>query len=445
MFLTAKAKELSQTGDYDLLEKRGEGAMGAVYRARHRVNGDIVAVKIVNKDVVRDAVLLKRFEREFQVARRLDNPHVVRSLDVSLTTTPPFLVMEYIDGPSLGDIIESRGALPEDEAISLITQVAEALHEAHQKGIYHRDVKPDNILITADGQAKLTDLGLAKDLKSEFDLTCMGKGLGTPHFMAPEQIVNAKNVDARCDVYGLGATLYMMVTGTIPFFSDEPLIAMFKKKARNEYTPPRTLRPQLSDRVDEVINRAMHAEAGQRYSTCLDFIVALGGKVSCEPRAASDPSAPNEPRQSETNADQAFSKPESKGQTGERVLHEDSRVLVTTTRVVIEGKTYSTASIASVAVGRVPPDLSAAGAVFGVGVLAGVGALFVERFTIPVGLLSLVLIIFGIFAAGDAQAKRKYSVQVRGASGEDHVLISRDAQYVTQIVNAIKRAISERA
>src|SRR5262245_9276176 len=130
MLLKAKPREHKQAGEYDLLEKLGEGAMGVVYRARHRVSGDIVAVKIVNEHVARNEVLLRRFEREFEVARRLDNPHVVRSLELSLTTTPPYLVMEYVDGLSVGDIIDSRGALPEREAISLITQVAEALHEA---------------------------------------------------------------------------------------------------------------------------------------------------------------------------------------------------------------------------------------------------------------------------------------------------------------------------
>jgi eukaryotic-like serine/threonine-protein kinase len=278
MLLKPKAKALTQIGDYDLLEKRGEGAMGAVYRARHRVTDAIVAIKVVNEQVARDAVLMKRFEREFEMAQRLDHPNIVHSVELGLSATPPYLVMEYVDGPSLGDVIEMRGAMPEIEAVALITQIAAALQEAHENGVYHRDVKPDNILIMTDGQAKLTDLGVAKDLRTNQDLTSMGKGLGTPHFMAPEQLLNAKNVDARCDIYALGATLYMMVTGVIPFHSNEPLIALFRKKARNQYTPPRQLLPTLSDHLDIVINRAMHAEIDKRYTSCGDFITALTGK-----------------------------------------------------------------------------------------------------------------------------------------------------------------------
>ena len=276
--MAVKAKALEKVGDYDLLAKVGEGAAGAVYKARHRASGQIVAVKIVNQDVAEDAVLLKRFEREFSTTQRLDHPNIVRTSACDLKGNPPYLVMEFIDGENLGDIIERRGALPEAEASAIIAQIAAALQEAHEHGIYHRDVKPDNILVAVDGQAKLTDLGIAKDLQTECDLTNAGRGLGTPHFMAPEQFANAKNVDGRCDVYALGATLYMMVTGVMPFFTKGPLLEVFKKKARNQYTPPRELKPNLSDRMVEIINRAMNAEFGARLPSCEAFIIQLTGK-----------------------------------------------------------------------------------------------------------------------------------------------------------------------
>jgi serine/threonine protein kinase len=445
MLLKAKPEEPTQAGDYDLLEKRGEGSMGVVYRARHRVSGDIVAVKVVHEDVASNDVLLRRLEREFEVARRLDHPHMVRSLDVSVTTTPPYLVMEYVDGLSLGDIIDSRGALPEREAVSLITQVAEALHEAHQNGIYHRDIKPDNILLTSDGQAKLTDLGLAKDLSSGSDLTNIGRALGTPNFMAPEQMLNAKNVDARCDVYGLGATLYMMTTGAIPFGANEPLVTLLKKKARNEYTPPRKLQRKLSGRVEEVIKRAMDANIDHRYQTCRDFIAALGGKSSVKTQPPSSQPLSKEKQPSEISADKNHSEPVSERQLDESVTFEDSRVLVTTTRVVIDGTTYATANLGSVAVDRVPPDLSTARVIISVGIVSGVCAFFLGRFAIPVGLFSLVPIIFGLWAHDAAKAKSKYAVQASRGSREFHLLVSPDGEYVTKIVNAINQAISERA
>lgn len=289
--MAVKAKALEKVGDYDLLAKVGEGAAGAVYKARHRATGQIVAIKIVNQDVAEDAVLLKRFEREFSTTQRLDHPNIVRTLACDLKGNPPYLVMEFIDGENLGDIIERRGALPEAEASAIIAQIAAALQEAHAHGIYHRDVKPDNILVAVDGQAKLTDLGIAKDLQTECDLTNAGRGLGTPHFMAPEQFANAKNVDGRCDVYALGATLYMMVTGVMPFFTKGPLLEVFKKKARNQYTPPRELKPNLSDRMVEIINRAMNAEIGARLPSCEAFIIQLTGKKPERLRNGEKPSA----------------------------------------------------------------------------------------------------------------------------------------------------------
>ena len=231
MMTVKETKALDRVGNYDLVQKIGEGAAGAVYKGRHRTTGQIVAIKVVNQDVLDDEVLLKRFQRESTITQRLHHPHIVRSFECDLNAKPPYLVMEFIEGESLGAIIKRRGALPEPEAIALIVQVAEAIQEAHDYGIYHRDLKPDNVLVGPDGQAKVTDLGVAKDLHTDGDLTITGRGLGTPNFMAPEQLANAKNVDARCDIYALGATLYMMVTGIIPFFTKGPALTIFKKKA----------------------------------------------------------------------------------------------------------------------------------------------------------------------------------------------------------------------
>jgi serine/threonine protein kinase len=140
----------------------------------------------------------------------------------------------------------------------------------------HRDVKPYNILLTADGQAKLADLGLVKELETDLNLTRTGRGLGTPHFMAPEQFRNAKNADARCDIYSMAATLYMMVTGELPFKSCGPLDA-WMKKIHNELTAARTLVPSLSERTDWAIRRAMSADPNQRPASCREFIEDLTG------------------------------------------------------------------------------------------------------------------------------------------------------------------------
>src|SRR5262249_1895322 len=144
------------------------------------------------------------------------------SLDYGDNGDTPYLVMEFVEGESLGQKLEREGRMPEVDSIRIIAQVAQGLHRAHKNGLIHRDVKPDNILVTPDGVAKLADLGLVKEADTDLNLTKTGRGLGTPHFMAPEQFRNAKNADVRCDIYSLGATLYMMVTGELPFKSNGP-------------------------------------------------------------------------------------------------------------------------------------------------------------------------------------------------------------------------------
>jgi eukaryotic-like serine/threonine-protein kinase len=266
---------VQSVGNYDLIEKIAEGGMGGVFRARNRVNGEIVAIKIMPAHMAANPVLLKRFEQEFRAASKMDHPNIVRALDFGAGVTP-FLVMEFVEGESLGQKIERDGKMPEAESIRIIAQVAQGLHRAHKQNLIHRDVKPDNILLRPDGVAKLADLGLVKETDTDLNLTKTGRGLGTPHFMAPEQFRNAKNADIRCDIYSLGATLYMMVTGELPFRSNGPLDA-WMKKIQNDLTPPRRLVPSLSERIDWAIMRAMSADPEKRPNTCREFVEDLTG------------------------------------------------------------------------------------------------------------------------------------------------------------------------
>ena len=220
--------------------------------------------------------MLKRFEQEFRAASRLNHPNIVRALDYGNASDTPYLVMEFIDGESLGQKIERNGRMSEADAIQIIAQVAQGLHRAHKQNLIHRDVKPDNILVTAEGVAKLADLGLVKETETDLNLTKTGRGLGTPHFMAPEQFRNAKGADVRCDIYSLGATLYQMVTGELPFRSSGPLDA-WMKKIQNDMTPPRTMVPTLSERIDWAIIRAMSADPNRRPTSCREFVEDLTG------------------------------------------------------------------------------------------------------------------------------------------------------------------------
>ena len=191
------------------------------------------------------------------------------------------LVYELVEGENLGDRIERKGSSPKAESVRIITQIAQALHYAQSRNVVHRDVKPDNILVLPDGRAKLTDFGLAKDYNNDQDLTRHAAGLGTPHFMAPEQFSQAKTVDVRADIYSLGATLYNAVTGVLPFDARFPL-AILTKKERGELTPMRDLVPGISDRVEEAARRALAVKPGERPATCLEFFKLLTARRSAE-------------------------------------------------------------------------------------------------------------------------------------------------------------------
>jgi serine/threonine protein kinase len=268
---------LQTIGDYDLLEKIAEGGMGTVYRGRQRTTGTQVAVKVVPPSMARNPVLLKRFEQEFRAASILDHPNIVRALDYGTSGGSPYLVMEFVEGESLGQRVDREGKIPESEAIRIVAQVAKGLHRAHKQGLVHRDVKPDNILITPDGVAKLADLGLVKEMETDLNLTRTGRGLGTPHFMAPEQFRNAKGADARCDIYSLAATMYQVVTGDPPFKSCG-LLDAWMKKIQNDLTPPREVNPGLSERLDWAIRRGMSADPERRPLTCREFVEDLTGR-----------------------------------------------------------------------------------------------------------------------------------------------------------------------
>jgi serine/threonine protein kinase len=262
-------------GRYEVVSKIAEGGMGAVFKARHPDTGELVAIKVVPAETAKNPLLIKRFEQEFRAASLIDHPNVVKALEYGGGATP-YLVMEFVDGESLGQRVDRDGPLPEAEAVRLMGMVCEGLHRAHKQGLIHRDVKPDNILVTRDGVAKLTDLGLVKDMEAEMNLTRTGRGLGTPHYMAPEQFRNAKNADVRCDVYSLGATLYTLLTGEVPFAKTSPLDC-WMKKTKNDFPPPRDLNPRLTERVNWAIRRAMHADAGKRPASVREFMEDLTG------------------------------------------------------------------------------------------------------------------------------------------------------------------------
>jgi serine/threonine protein kinase len=268
---------LRTIGRYEVLGKAGDGGLARVYKCRDPASGKIVAVKVVRFTSDNDPVILKRFEREGQAANRLHHPNIVRGYSFGHEADFFYLVMEFVEGQDLGQRIKERSRLPEQESVDIVIQVAQGLHYAHQQGIIHRDVKPENILLTPEGQAKLIDLGLAKTFSEDLDLTRSHTGLGTPNYMAPEQFQDARKVDLRCDIYSLGATLYRALSGLMPFSGRGPF-SILEKKVHNDLIPPRELIPTLSAQTDWAIRRAVQADPNQRQATCLEFIQNLTEK-----------------------------------------------------------------------------------------------------------------------------------------------------------------------
>jgi serine/threonine-protein kinase len=216
--LRAGATNLT-VGKYVITDLIGRGGNGIVYKAEHRLMRRVVALKTLDtRSLHRAAEAVARFQREIDIAGRLEHPNVVRALDILQTRTHTYLVLEYVTGQDLAAVVKERGPLPVAQAVGHLIQAAAGLDYVHRQGIVHRDVKPGNLLLTWDGLVKLSDLGLAKSYRdhADSDLTVKGLCLGTPEYMAPEQVEDAHAADPRSDIYSLGATLFHLLTGQLP-------------------------------------------------------------------------------------------------------------------------------------------------------------------------------------------------------------------------------------
>ena len=223
----AESIKVRKSGKYILQQKLGEGTMGSVWLSFHSGLGMPVAIKLLNMELAqKDPDYLNRFIKEGQFAGQLNHKNIVRLYDAGMEASCAYIVMEYIEGCDALELLNARGALPAEEVLSLAIAIGEALQEAHSLGIVHRDIKPDNILVTQDGRIKLADLGLAKKIDDSMGSTMAGVAMGTPHYMSPEQALNAMSADARSDIYSLGATLYHLLSGFLPFEGDNVMGVM---------------------------------------------------------------------------------------------------------------------------------------------------------------------------------------------------------------------------
>ncbi len=248
-----------------LISKLGQGGMGAVYKARQESMDRTVAIKVLPRNLAKNQEFIERFLREARAAGRLGHPNIVAGIDAGFADGYYYFAMEYVEARNLGDRLD-EGSLDEDEVIRIGKQMAEALDHAHAANIVHRDVKPENILVTLGGQAKLCDLGLARSTGEDMRITQAGMTVGTPYYVSPEQ-VQGKEPDIRADIYSLGATLYHLVTGQPPFDGETPMAVMLKHL--NETPPsPRDVRPTgVSPALEAIILKMMARHQENRYQT----------------------------------------------------------------------------------------------------------------------------------------------------------------------------------
>jgi len=251
-------------GAYDVLEVLGTGGMGKVYKARNVTLERVVALKTLAAQFSTDDAFVQRFLKEARAAARLNHPNIVQIYDFGCEEGVYFLAMEYVDGPSLRKLL-GHARLAERDAVLLIRHAVAALAVAHSQGIVHRDIKPDNLMLTAKrDRLKLVDLGIAKRMDEDQGLTQTGQAVGTPQYISPEQIRGVKHIDARADIYSLGATFFQLVTGHAPFEGTSGALIM-SMHLTHPLPDPRTYVPELSIGVCRVLRKMMAKDREERY------------------------------------------------------------------------------------------------------------------------------------------------------------------------------------
>jgi serine/threonine protein kinase len=272
---------LGQTlGQYVIVARVADGAMGRVYEGRHPETKARVAVKVLHSDVARDGVSVERFKREFETAQGFDHPHIVEVLEYGDTEDGShFLTMEYLQGEELGKVLKRDGSLDPARMVRIVCQTALAIEHAHSFGVIHRDLKPDNIFLargeTGDDEVRILDFGSVK-LQVEMGpkLTAFGTTLGSPYYMSPEQAMGKLDVDKRSDVFALGAIAYEMATGEVAFGGGQ--VAEILMKIMNHTPPgPSTMNRRLPAAFDDVVEKSLRKDKARRYGSTGELAQAM--------------------------------------------------------------------------------------------------------------------------------------------------------------------------
>ena len=263
---------LERIGNCRIVEEVASGGMAVVYRAVQDPLGRTVAIKALKSSAALEENVVTRFEREAKSLALLQHENIIHVYDFHRERGALFIVMEYVQGIDLYDLLEKCGRLPYDVAAIIAMQVARALDYVHYRGIVHRDIKPANVMISRQGGIKVMDFGIARDT-SFGDLTEAGTGIGTPAYMSPEQVLGDK-LDARSDIFSLGVMLYQMVTGKKPFVEDERRSAMHKIRLE-KHVGARKLNPEIPRELERVIDRCLEKQPRDRWRSAQHMVMAL--------------------------------------------------------------------------------------------------------------------------------------------------------------------------
>ena len=272
---------IERIGNCRIVEEIGSGGMAVIYRAVQESLNRTVAVKALKSSVAREPQFTTRFEREALSLAALQHENIIHVYDFHRLGGSLFIVMEFVEGIDLYDLLERNPVMPVEVAAIVALQVARALDHAHYRGVLHRDIKPANVMVSKSGGVKLMDFGIARDRSFE-DLTEEGTGLGTPSYMSPEQILGDK-LDFRSDLFSLGVVLYQMVCGRKPFVEDEAKSVMHKIRLER-YVRPRRINPRVPWELERIIARCMRKRREERWRSTQELVLALERFISrrCE-------------------------------------------------------------------------------------------------------------------------------------------------------------------
>lgn len=259
-------------GRYEILTRIGGGGMALVYKAHDVLLNRNVAVKVLRQQFVGDEEFIRRFRREAQSAAALSHPNVVSIYDVGQEDDIHYIVMEYVEGRNLNEIIQERAPLQTEEAVRIAVQICDALDHAHQNHIIHRDIKPHNILIGNNGRVKVTDFGIARAVTSS-TITQTGSVIGSVHYFSPEH-AKGINTGEKSDLYSLGIVLYQMLTGKLPFLGESP-ISVALKHLQEPFEEPRVVNPHIPQSVENVILKSMRKNPAERYASAHEMLLDL--------------------------------------------------------------------------------------------------------------------------------------------------------------------------